>query len=1458
MRWKMRTRMYLMGVILICVCIGIVSAQELRGSSTINVPQNQGADVNVSIQHSTKLIGTAGLSLAFDPSVVGINHITVNSAQWTNMGTQFNNVAGTARVLVISSDFTGVDATNLIKIFDINATSLKNDGSQTNFTITINDVSDSFGTNVESDFVGHIFNGTFTTLDQVCPTISITSPTNGATVSQDISVTADITDKGGVNATSIAVTIDGVPATIQTITPITNGYRINAIRAGVAMGTRDIVVSARDLAGNAHSSTITVNVAFGGFTFDPYLNGVYTNSTQPFINALFVNVNAASIRMFIDHTDVTGFCTVNGIGTVGNISYTGILPDGAHTVNVNGTCSLTGNQLSANETFVKDTIKPLVVINSIKDSDGDGYLEAGELLTITYTVTDANPNLVGIGTVWNTSTPSGTLFFSPETGNVIGNLNRTVTAVDRAINTRQSTPFHIYNNYLAYNHQPAKDTLLGMEKTATYDIFTYANAITISGPPSHLTAPKIGTFQKTMMDGANVTFDNRKNNPVFNTSLPTAIDFYPTPTGNLDFSIQVPNITNATLLIVKVNNTLLNQLIQDPSRNSVDSGSLGEILTQHPFVMYGHYGDNYGYAMINATNPDNLVLLYQQGSLLFYLGDNVRTLRENAIDISSGFNTHGVGLPPIPVNGAGKGEYAIIAVCIDNDRVGIIATKPFEITEQANALSTTSAVYDMGTPVVVTSTVSGNVLSGIMVKDSPMYTGTTDLSLDRLGTSSIQNLSLYADGNTQVQKLTSNIWISKGYGNSGVATNTNTITIPTAGLLPGTYNVYMTLENGRDLTALGQTTVTLLETKSEGAASIILPNTSVTQYVFTSIPIRVANMTRGTGLSFNITYDPAILHVNNATLNQSYASAGSSLAVNSTAGLIRVALASTELITIGSPTTMFFLNVTGIGAQGSSTALNFQDAMWSNETFDIKQCNIVNGAVQISRSGGGEKQIRISSVSGVSLNSTGLVNVSIITPQSVNAFTMNFSYDPSVMNITHRLNDVPGWFLASGSAPGSYLISGFTVSSPLTTDTRLFDFQCEALRNDGKSTFINITITSIDENFVEMSNDYSTVNGTFTPAIIGAPVTNFRGTPTSGTAPLTVTFTDASANNPTGWNWNFGDGSTINATDQHPVHTYASAGIYNVSLNATNSGGSNMTTSTGYITVYASGPTLWNISMNVTSGTYNQNVIMGSAVSATRGYDVGLDIPVPPEPSGAKKIVHFSIEDAVFDHLSTDYKPPVNATNTVEFWTLYIKSNETVKVYWDARLAGNPNLTFLWNDGTTTVNMRTVTNATLPAGEYNVNLSVSTTARTDMSLKYGWNLVSVPFTSAQYVVPANAISTIYAYNPVTRGYEGPVQISSLEPGKAYWVAATRDCIINITGQPAQPIVKGLKTGWNLIGGTDSSVPFSSITIDPSGSWSLSFVYGYNVQTRMYDPVTSLQSGKGYWSAVNRDCTIIIP
>lgn len=80
-----------------------------------------------------------------------------------------------------------------------------------------------------------------------------------------------------------------------------------------------------------------------------------------------------------------------------------------------------------------------------------------------------------------------------------------------------------------------------------------------------------------------------------------------------------------------------------------------------------------------------------------------------------------------------------------------------------------------------------------------------------------------------------------------------------------------------------------------------------------------------------------------------------------------------------------------------------------------------------------------------------------------------------------------------------------------------------------------------------------------------APVANFSGTPVSGTAPLTVTFTDTSTNTPTGWSWNFGNSTS--STLQNPSCVYSTAGIYTVSLTATNGSGSNTFTRTNYITV---------------------------------------------------------------------------------------------------------------------------------------------------------------------------------------------------------------------------------------------------------------------------------------------------
>lgn len=85
------------------------------------------------------------------------------------------------------------------------------------------------------------------------------------------------------------------------------------------------------------------------------------------------------------------------------------------------------------------------------------------------------------------------------------------------------------------------------------------------------------------------------------------------------------------------------------------------------------------------------------------------------------------------------------------------------------------------------------------------------------------------------------------------------------------------------------------------------------------------------------------------------------------------------------------------------------------------------------------------------------------------------------------------------------------------------------------------------------------------PLVTDPLVAGFTASPTSGTVPLNVNFTDQSTNSPTSWQWDFGDGGT--STEQNPLHTYDNAGTFTVSLTATNNYGSNTITNNSYITV---------------------------------------------------------------------------------------------------------------------------------------------------------------------------------------------------------------------------------------------------------------------------------------------------
>ncbi|MDD4496986.1 MAG: NosD domain-containing protein, partial [Methanosarcinaceae archaeon] len=75
----------------------------------------------------------------------------------------------------------------------------------------------------------------------------------------------------------------------------------------------------------------------------------------------------------------------------------------------------------------------------------------------------------------------------------------------------------------------------------------------------------------------------------------------------------------------------------------------------------------------------------------------------------------------------------------------------------------------------------------------------------------------------------------------------------------------------------------------------------------------------------------------------------------------------------------------------------------------------------------------------------------------------------------------------------------------------------------------------------------------------------FTANVTSGPAPLTVGFIDASTFSPTAWAWDFGDGNT--STDRFPVHSYTEAGMYNVTLRVENEYGNSTIEKTEWVGV---------------------------------------------------------------------------------------------------------------------------------------------------------------------------------------------------------------------------------------------------------------------------------------------------
>lgn len=252
------------------------------------------------------------------------------------------------------------------------------------------------------------------------------------------------------------------------------------------------------------------------------------------------------------------------------------------------------------------------------------------------------------------------------------------------------------------------------------------------------------------------------------------------------------------------------------------------------------------------------------------------------------------------------------------------------------------------------------------------------------------------------------------------------------------------------------------------------------------------------------------------------------------------------------------------------------------------------------------------------------------------------------------------------------------------------------------------------------SNSVETVYGldvTFnTPSAISAPVSNFVASVTSGRAPLSVQLIDRSTGNPTSWHWEFGDNAT--SSDQDPTHTYQTEGTYDVTLNVSNTEGTDTLTKTEYISV-------------------TPLSVLSVDIPLALGWNM-ISIPV----TDAELTIPSQVMDVVYMY------DPAGQT----YVAADITNFEPCKGYWVS--ATSP--------------------CTLSASGNGMECYAA-------NLSPGWNMIGSVYENISFencgAAPTGSVQNYaYSYDPLMQSY---VSTTTLNPCCGYWVSAREYCTLDV-------------------------------------------------------------------------------
>lgn len=123
---------------------------------------------------------------------------------------------------------------------------------------------------------------------------------------------------------------------------------------------------------------------------------------------------------------------------------------------------------------------------------------------------------------------------------------------------------------------------------------------------------------------------------------------------------------------------------------------------------------------------------------------------------------------------------------------------------------------------------------------------------------------------------------------------------------------------------------------------------------------------------------------------------------------------------------------------------------------------------------------------------------------------------------------------------------------------------------------VGLTVSGPDASDTETKTNYIVALGT------GGVVAEFSASPTTGFSPLSVQFSDLSAGDISSWAWSFGNGAI--SSEQSPVATYKTSGIFTVGLTISGTDASDTETKTNLINILEEGAPQASFSATPTAG----------------------------------------------------------------------------------------------------------------------------------------------------------------------------------------------------------------------------------------------------------------------------------